>query len=223
MECKRIPSARISCEAFNQIHANPCLYKTSEFPPLRVLRRSPAELESIIKSIRERWAEIPQRSLSKWIGQICHGDRYLIFTCIAQWGSRSEYYFGHGYYHETRERPAIPLCLYFGKSRIHSKRVRGLLGMKRFRGIIPRLGVLGPMPWELWDDPEYHTYWKRIQRRRLRVQHGLDGQLQYWDDQLDFKEISQERQKGYKKLDALAKEINKAYTLCLTTEMMSGR
>jgi len=212
MECKRIPSARVSCEALNEIISNPCVYGTGEFGIERIDTKSIEYVESILKSARERWDPAARPALKKWASQVCDPEVYMMFRCVALWGNKKTYFFGQGYRHYFGKQPKKNICLYFGAGRIWAGLLVALWyssNIKRYPGI----DAFGRLPkWRLWDEVEYQKYWPGIKRKKEQQYLEPGGGIRYWPTEGGIKIIELDKQYEYKLMDRMVRTLNDAYT-----------
>lgn len=215
MECKRIPSAKVSCEALSEIMQHPCLVSHSEsFSYLR--GTYPAEkIEEIISAFKAREKHIPETAINKWAWQWCEPYTSGQFVSVGNWQAKTSYFYGIFYTYTPEGRKIKQFCLYHGKARIHSKLVARLWHNLTGGSGSPAT-VLKYRPWLiLWDDPEYYRIWKDAKYQKKVSFKLSDGSIGYWDDQGQHQIIPPAKQADFAELDKFSKEVDRWYKACM--------
>lgn len=215
MECKRIPSARVSCEALGEIAAHECLYanrEASSFWQETLLPLQPILYES---AILQSLAHLPKITVQKYVSQLCEPYTFGSLLGVSNWSAKTTYYYGRYRSHGVLGVGKKEFCLYHGKERI-SARYMAQLSHRLHGGSGGLDNWLELRPWlKYWDDPEYYIIWKDSKYQKKISFRLVDGSIEYWDDQDKHQTIPPLRIWQFGQLDMFIKSLDGAYKRCM--------
>ena len=213
MECKRIPSARINCDALTSFINNPC---TISEEPL-VVSSGPTQP---FEEPKGRWISevllsgISRAHIEKFRARVCryeYGNHEL--WKITFWSSKTSFLFSRHSYPIIGTGKHGADCFYIGKMGIvYWSNMDPFL--KSPWGYQPRFANawLLQKP-QLWRNDEYLTYWNNVRTAKGIRYVEENGDIRYWPAEGGIGIIKPETQRLYEEYRYAFMELNEIYRL----------